>query len=69
MISIDVTTSEDGVPIFFALDGQDWLVGPQPVRWFERVAYLTKVEGARLRELVVALANDLQAKRVRDTSA
>ncbi|HEX9228518.1 MAG TPA: hypothetical protein VF885_18095 [Arthrobacter sp.] len=39
MTSIDVTTSEAGVPIYFALDGQIWLVGPQPVRWFERVAW------------------------------
>jgi hypothetical protein len=37
--SIDVTTSDDGVPIYFALDRQIWLVGPQPVRWFERVSW------------------------------
>lgn len=33
-----------------------------------RKKYLMKVEGARLRKLVVAVANDLQAKR-HDTSA
>jgi hypothetical protein len=28
-----------------------------------RKKYLTKVEGGRLRQLVIAVANDLQAKR------
>jgi hypothetical protein len=37
--SIDVTTSEEGVPIYFALEGQIWLIGAEPVRWFERVSW------------------------------
>jgi hypothetical protein len=38
-----------------------------PSGW-RRKKHIMKVEGARLRELVVAVARDLQAKR-RDTSA
>lgn len=39
MTNIDVTTSDGGSPIYFALGGQIWLIGAEPVRWFERVSW------------------------------
>lgn len=33
------TTSEEGVPVSFVLDGHTWTVLPDAVRWFERRAW------------------------------
>lgn len=31
-----MTLSAEGVPVAFELDGRTWVVGAEPVRWYER---------------------------------
>lgn len=34
-----VSLGPEGVPVAFELDGRTWVVGAEPVRWFERRAW------------------------------
>ncbi|WP_043795012.1 hypothetical protein [Pseudarthrobacter chlorophenolicus] len=36
MKEIVITLNAEGVPVSFELDGRTWVVGAEPVRWFER---------------------------------
>ncbi|TQJ66586.1 hypothetical protein FBY31_0622 [Arthrobacter sp. SLBN-100] len=36
MKEVSVSLGPEGVPVSFELEGQTWLVGAEPVRWFER---------------------------------
>jgi hypothetical protein len=33
---VEVDFSEDGIPVSFDLGGQIWIVGAEPLRWYER---------------------------------
>lgn len=36
MTEVSVTVTAEGVPVAFELNGRTWVVGAEPVRWFER---------------------------------
>lgn len=37
--NLEVTTSAAGVPVSFIYMGGSWVVGVEPVRWYERVPW------------------------------
>ncbi|WP_227471713.1 hypothetical protein [Paenarthrobacter sp. YJN-5] len=36
MRDVDVTVNPEGIPVSFELEGRTWVVGAEPVRWYER---------------------------------
>lgn len=36
MRDVSVSLDAEGVPVAFELDGRSWVVGAEPVRWYER---------------------------------
>jgi hypothetical protein len=39
MNDLEVIVSASGVPVELVLDGVRWVVGIEPIRWFERVSW------------------------------